>query len=75
MKLVPLIPTSIKEATYNSSKEIAVYDGPDGETYIEKRGKGYYGYNNKFDFTADSKAELEQKLKSWKYKRISGNID
>lgn len=66
---------SLTERTYNSSKEIAIYDGEDGLTYIEKRGKGYYGYNDEFDFEAEDKAELEKKLKSWKYKLISGSID
>lgn len=66
---------SLKEGTYNNDKEIAIYDGEDGLTYIEKRGKGYYGHNNEFDFEADNKAELEKKLKSWKYKLISGSID
>jgi hypothetical protein len=65
----------IVEGTYNSSKEIAIYDGEDGLTHIEKRGKGYYGYNDEFDFEATDKADLEKKLKSWKYKLISGSID
>jgi len=63
------------EGTYNNNKEIAIYDGEDGLTYIEKRGEGYYGYNNEFDFEASNRAELEKKLKSWKYKLISGSID
>ena len=75
MKHVKLFEDFIKEGTYNSSREIAVYDGEDGLTYIEKRGKGYYGYNDEFDFEAADKAELEKKLKSWKYKLISGSID
>ena len=66
---------SLEEGTYNSSREIAIYDGEDGLTYIEKRGKGYYGYNDEFDFEATDKADLEKKLKSWKYKLISGSID
>ena len=65
----------LKEGTYNSKREIAIYDGPEGLTHIEKRGKGYYGYNNEFDFEATDKADLEKKLKSWKYKLISGSID
>ena len=65
----------LKEGTYNSSREIAIYDGAEGLTHIEKRGKGYYGYNDEFDFVADDKADLEKKLKSWKYKLISGSID
>ena len=69
-KLVKLV-----EGTYNNDREIAIYDGEDGLTYIEKRGKGYYGHNDEFDFEAEDKAELEKKLKSWKYKLISGSID
>lgn len=65
----------LAEGTYNSNREIAIYDGEDGLTYIEKRGEGYYGYNDEFDFEAANKAELEKKLKSWKYKLISGSID
>ena len=56
-------------------REIAIYDGPDGETYIEKRGTGYYGYNNEFDFTAEDKAELKHKLNSWGYRLVAGSID
>lgn len=70
-----ILSESLTEGTYNSSKEIAIYDGEDGLTYIEKRGKGYYGYNDEFDFEATDKADLEKKLKSWKYKLISGSID
>ena len=66
---------SLQEGTYNNDREIAIYDGEDGLTYIEKRGKGYYGYNDEFDFEAEDKAELEKKLKSWKYKLMSGSID
>ena len=66
---------SLQEGTYNNDREIAIYDGEDGLTYIEKRGKGYYGYNDEFDFEAENKAELEKKLKSWKYKLMSGSID
>jgi uncharacterized protein (DUF302 family) len=66
---------SLQEGTYNNDREIAIYDGEDGLTYIEKRGKGYYGHNDEFDFEAEDKAELEKKLKSWKYKLISGSID
>jgi uncharacterized protein (DUF302 family) len=66
---------SLQEGTYNNDREIAIYDGEDGLTYIEKRGKGYYGHNDEFDFEAENKAELEKKLKSWKYKLISGSID
>jgi hypothetical protein len=66
---------SLEEGTYNSKREIAIYDGAEGLTYIEKRGKGYYGYNDEFDFEATDKADLEKKLKSWKYKLISGSID
>jgi hypothetical protein len=65
----------IIEGTYNSKREIAIYDGAEGLTHIEKRGKGYYGYNDEFDFEATDKADLVKKLKSWKYKLISGSID
>ncbi len=58
-----------------TAREIAIYDGPDGETYIEKRGTGYYGYNNSFDFEAEDKAELKWKLDSWGYRLIAGSID
>lgn len=67
--------STVAEGTYNNDREIAVYDGEDGLTHIEKRGNGYYGYNDEFDFEAKDKAELEKKLKSWKYKLISGSID
>lgn len=70
-----IVRVKILEGTYNNDREIAIYDGEDGLTYIEKRGKGYYGHNDEFDFEAENKAELEKKLKSWKYKLISGSID
>ena len=75
IKLKDIVSVKILEGTYNSSREIAIYDGAEGLTHIEKRGKGYYGYNDEFDFVADDKADLEKKLKSWKYKLISGSID
>ncbi len=65
----------LKEGTFHGPREIAIYDGPDGETYIEKRGTGYYGYNNSFDFEAEDKAELKWKLDSWGYRLIAGSID
>ena len=75
IKLKDIVSVKILEGTFNNNKEIAVYDGEDGLTYIEKRGKGYYGWNDEFDFEAGTKAELEKKLKSWKYKLVSGSID
>ena len=65
----------LKEGTFHGPGEIAIYDGPDGETYIEKRGTGYYGYNNSFDFTAEDKNELKYKLNSWGYRLVAGSID
>ena len=65
----------VEEGTFHGSREIAIYDGPDGETYIEKRGLGYYGYNNSFDFEAEDKAELKHKLNSWGYRLVAGSID
>lgn len=70
-----IVRVKILEGTFNNNREIAIYDGEDGLTYIEKRGKGYYGWNDEFDFEADTKAELEKKLKSWKYTLVSGSID
>jgi hypothetical protein len=64
----------LKEGTFQGN-EIAVYDGEDGLTYIEKRGTGYYGYNNRFDFEAEDKAELKWKLDSWGYRLVAGSID
>jgi len=66
---------SVNEGTFHGPREIAIYDGPDGETYIEKRGLGYYGYNNSFDFEAEDKAELKHKLNSWGYRLVAGSID
>lgn len=63
----------IVETTFEDD-EIAIYDGEDGLTYIEKRGKEYYGRNDNFDFTAKNKKELLDKLKRWKYKLIAGKI-
>ena len=71
---VPLDMPMVHESTFQGN-EIAIYGGEDGETYIEKRGTGYYGYNNSFDFTAESKAELKQMLSGWGYYPIAGSID
>jgi hypothetical protein len=65
---------SVSEGTFQGN-QIAIYNGEDGETYIEKKGKGYYGYNNEFDFTAKNKKELEQMLSGWGYYKIAGSID
>jgi hypothetical protein len=65
----------VEEGTFHGPREIAIYDGRDGETYIEKRGLGYYGYNDSFDFTAEDKAELKHKLNSWGYRLVAGSID
>jgi len=71
---VPLDLPMVNEGTFQGN-EIAIYGGEDGETYIEKRGTGYYGYNNSFDFTAEDKADLKHKLNMWGYYPIAGSID
>lgn len=71
---VPLDMPMVHESTFQGN-EIAIYGGEDGETYIEKRGTGYYGYNNSFDFTAKDKAELKQMLSMWGYYPIAGSIN
>ena len=71
---VPLDLPMVHEGTFQGN-EIAIYGGEDGETYIEKRGTGYYGYNNSFDFTAKDKAELKQMLSMWGYYPIAGSIN
>ena len=65
---------SVDEGTLYGN-EVAIYMGEDGETRIEKRGRGYYGYNDEFDFTAKNKRELEQKLRGWGYYLIAGSLD
>ncbi len=65
---------SVDEGTLYGN-EVAIYMGEDGETRIEKRGRGYYGYNDEFDFTAKNKKELEQKLSGWGYYLIAGSLD
>ena len=65
---------SVDEGTLYGN-EVAIYMGEDGETRIEKRGRGYYGYNDEFDFTAKNKRELEQKLSGWGYYLIAGSLD
>jgi len=67
----------VVEGTFNDG-EIAIYTdtrGDAGETQIWKRGKGYYGQNDSFDFEAKDKKELEMKLKRWGYELIAGSID
>jgi len=64
------------EATYEEG-EIAIYMGNDdsGLTHIFKRGSGYYGYNDEFDFEAKDKTELEAKLKRWGYELQAGSLN
>jgi hypothetical protein len=66
----------LKEGTLDQG-EIAIYIGNDdaGTTHIFKRGKGYYGYNDEFDFEAKDRADLEQKLKSFGYELLAGSLD
>jgi len=68
---------SVNEGTFTDG-EIAIYDDPKGdagETKIYKRGMGYYGVNDSFDFEAKDKAELEAKLKRWGYELQAGNLE
>jgi len=46
-----------------------------GLTQIWKRGNGYYGRNDSFDFEAKDKAELEAKLKRWGYELQAGSLE
>jgi len=66
----------LNEGTFDQG-EIAIYMGNDdsGLTHIFKRGSGYYGYNDEFDFEAKDKAELEAKLKRWGYMLQAGSLD
>ena len=67
----------LNERTFED-KEIAIYDDPNGdagETKIYKRGTGYYGVNDSFDFEAKDKADLEAKLKRWGYKLQAGSLN
>ena len=66
----------LKEGTFDEG-EIAIYMGNDdsGLTHIFKRGSGYYGYNDEFDFEAKDKAELEAKLKRWGYELQAGSLE
>jgi hypothetical protein len=47
-----------------------VYDTPDDTLTVEKRGKGFYGMGEKFDFTAANEAELVAKLTRWGAKYV-----
>jgi len=67
----------LNEGTFESD-EIAIYDDPKGdtgETKIYKRGTGYYGVNDSFDFEAKDKAELEAKIKRWGYELQAGGLN
>ncbi len=67
----------LDERTFESN-EIAIYDDPNGdagETRIYKRGNGYYGVNDSFDFEAKDKADLEAKLKRWGYVLQAGGLN
>ena len=66
----------LEEGTFDQG-EIAIYMGNDdsGLTHIFKRGSGYYGYNDEFDFEAKDRADLEQKLKSYGYELLAGSLD
>jgi len=63
----------LNEGTFEGNS-IAVYDGKNGITQIYKRGNGYYGQNDDFDFHMESKAELEMMLKKWGYRLIAGGL-
>ena len=63
----------VNEGTFEGNS-IAVYDGENGLTQIYKRGNGYYGINDDFDFHFESKAELEMMLKKWRYRLIAGGL-
>ena len=68
---------SVNEGTFTDG-EIAIYDDPKGdagETKIYKRGNGYYGVNDSFDFEAKNRVDLEQKLKSYGYELLAGSLD
>jgi hypothetical protein len=68
---------NLNEGTFTDG-EIAIYDDPKGdagETKIYKRGTGYYGQNDSFDFEAKDKAELEAKLKRWGYELQAGSLE
>lgn len=66
----------VNEGTFSSDAEIAIYNGEDGMTYIEKRPDGtFYGYNDSFDFDAENAEELLGKLTEWGYTLVAGGID
>ena len=67
---------NLNEGTFTDG-EIAIYMGNDdsGLTQIWKRGNGYYGRNDSFDFEAKDKAELEAKLKRWGYELQAGSLE
>jgi hypothetical protein len=62
----------LKEGTFDEG-EIALFLGPAGLTHVFKRGSGYYGYNDEFDFEAKDREELEQELKG--YELTAGSLD
>ena len=62
----------LKEGTFDQG-EIALFLGPAGLTHVFKRGSGYYGYNDEFDFEAKDREELEQELKG--YELTAGSLD
>jgi hypothetical protein len=77
VKLKKIEEKVVKERTFEND-EIAIYDDPRGnagETRIYKRGTGYYGENDLFDFEAKDKTELEAKLRRWGYELQAGSIE
>ena len=65
----------VNEGTFSSDAEIAIYDGEDGMTYIEKRPDGrFYAYNDNFDFFADSAEEMLNKVNQYGYTLVAGSI-
>ena len=74
MKNLKTFESFLNEGTLDQG-EIAIYIGNEGTTHIFKQGKGYYGYNDEFDFVAKDKKDLEKKLKSWRYELLAGSID
>ena len=73
-QIAKLTESEVTEGTLDQG-EIAIYIGKEGTTHIFKRGKGYYGFNDEFDFEAKDKKELEKMLKKWRYELLAGDID
>lgn len=51
---------------------VSPYTQEDGEMRVTRRGRKFYGFNDKWDWTATSQTEAVEKLLKWGYTKLMG---